>query len=82
MRFRWQHGTSCKTYKAAEGIILGSDEWHPTALTLLAIAETEDAEIVNSSAEMIRIASEYAHAGFPFLFSLLDELGEGHAQEV
>ena len=66
---------SGKTYKAAEGVVLGSDEWRPTAITLLAIAETEDAEIVDDPGKMMRIASEYAHAGFPLLFSLLDERG-------
>ena len=73
---------SGKIYKAAEGIVLGSDEWHPAALTLLAIAEAGDAKVVNSPGEMMRITSGYAHAGFPLLFSLLDELGEDHAQEV
>ena len=70
---------SGKTYKAAEGIVLGSDEWRPTALTLLAIAESGDAEVVNSPGEMMRIASGYAHAGLPLLFSLLDERGEDTA---
>jgi len=70
---------SSKTYKAAEGVVLGSDEWRPTALILLAIAETGNAEIVNAPDDMMRIANEYAHAGFPLLFSILNERGEDTA---
>jgi len=70
---------SGKTYKAAEGVVLGSDEWRPTALILLAIAKTENAEIVDNPSEMMRIANGYAHAGLPLLFSLLNERGEDSA---
>ena len=70
---------SGKTYKAAEGVVLGSDDWRPTALILLAIAETGNAEIVDAPGEMMRIASGYAHAGLPLLFTLLDERGEDTA---
>ena len=38
---------SGKMYKAAEGVVLSSDPWRQTALTLLAIAESDDATIVN-----------------------------------
>ncbi|UOR07889.1 hypothetical protein LCM18_06405 [Qipengyuania flava] len=65
-----------KTYKAAEGVVLGSDSWRPTALTLLAIAESGKAEIVDSPGEMMRIASSYAHAGLPLVFSMLDQRGD------
>ena len=65
-----------KTYKAAEGSVLGSDSWRPTALTLLAIAEAGSAEIVDSPGEMMRIANGYAHAGFPLLFAMLNERGD------
>lgn len=70
---------SGKTYKAAEGVVLGSDEWRPTALALLAIAEKGEAEVVDAPGEMMRIANGYAHAGFPLLFSLLDDRGEDTA---
>jgi hypothetical protein len=70
---------SGRTYKAAEGVVLGSDPWRPTALTLLAISETGKAEIVDSPGEMMRIANAYAHAGLPLLFSWLDERGEDSA---
>lgn len=65
-----------KTYKAAEGVVLGSDSWRPTALTLLAIAESGKAEIVDSPGEMMRIASSYAHAGLPLVFSMLEQRGD------
>lgn len=66
---------SGKLYKAAEGVVLSSDPWRPTALTLLAIAENDDETIVNRPGEMLRIASSYAAAGLPELFSLLDQRG-------
>ena len=68
-----------KTYRAAEGGVLGTDAWRPTALVLLAISETKNAEIVDSPSEMLRIANGYAHAGFPLVFSMLDERGEDTA---
>lgn len=66
---------SGKQYKAAEGVVLSSDPWRPTALTLLAIAENDDETIVNRAGDMLRIASGYAAAGLPELFDLLDQRG-------
>lgn len=71
--------TKCKTYKAAEGVVIGSDSWRPTALTLLAIAESEDPTIVDRPGDMMRIASSYANAGLPLLFSMLDDRGDDTA---
>ncbi len=68
-----------KTYKAAEGVVIGTDGWHPTALTLLAISESGNAEIVESPGEMMRIANSYAIAGFPLLFSMLEDRGDDTA---
>jgi hypothetical protein len=68
-----------KTYKAAEGVVIGSDSWRPTALTLLAIAESEDPEIVERPGEMMRIANGYAIAGFPMLFTMLEGRGDDTA---
>ncbi|KZC99937.1 MULTISPECIES: hypothetical protein [unclassified Thalassospira] len=68
-----------KTYKAAEGVVIGSDSWRPTALTLLAIAESEDPNIVDRAGDMMRIANSYANAGFPLLFSMLDSRGDDTA---
>jgi len=70
---------SGKTYKAAEGVVLASDSWRPTALTLLAISETGRAEVVDSPSEMMKIANGFAHSGFPLVFSLLSERGEDTA---
>ena len=64
---------SGKTYKAAEGVVLNSDPWRPTALTLLAIGETNDVSVVERPGEMLRIANGYALAGLPELLSLLSE---------
>lgn len=72
-------GPTGKTYKAAEGVVLGSDPWRPTALTLLAIAEKDDVSVIESPSEMMRIANAYAHAGFPEVFSILDSRGEDTA---
>ena len=67
------------TYKAAEGVVLGTDSWRPTALMLLALNETGKVEIVDAPNEMMKIASAYANAGFPLLFSMLDERGDDTA---
>ncbi len=72
-------GPSGKTYKAAEGVVLGSDPWRPTALTLLAIAEKGDVSVIESPSEMMRIANSFAHAGLPEVFSMLDSRGEDTA---
>lgn len=64
-----------KLYKAAEGVVLSSDPWRPVALTLLAMAETKDDTIISRPGEMLRIASSYAAAGLPELYSLLNERG-------
>lgn len=62
-----------KTYKAAEGVVLNSDPWRPTALALLAIGETEDVSIIDRPGDMLRIANGYALAGLPELLSILGE---------
>jgi hypothetical protein len=64
---------SGKMYKAAEGVVLNSDAWRPTALTLLAIGETNDVAIVDRPGEMLRIANGYALAGLPELLAILGE---------
>lgn len=64
---------SGKTYKAAEGVVLNSDPWRPTALTLLALGETNDITIVDRPGDMLRIANGYALAGLPELLTLLGE---------
>lgn len=66
---------SGKTYKAAEGVALGTPEWRPTALTLLAIADSGDASVVERPGEMMRIANAYAHVGFPELLEVLESRG-------
>ncbi len=66
-------GPTGKSYKAAEGVVLSSDPWRPTALMLLAIADTDDASIVNRPGEMLRIATGYAVAGLPELLAILEE---------
>lgn len=64
---------SGKTYKAAEGVVLNSDPWRPTALTLLAIGETNDVSVVERPSDMLRIANGYALAGLPDLLTMLGE---------
>ena len=66
---------SGKTYKAAEGVAIGSPDWRTTALTLLAIAETADASVVDRPGEMMRIANGYANVGFPELLDILESRG-------
>ena len=66
---------SGKTYKAAEGVALGTPDWRPTALTLLAIADSGEASVVERPSEMMRIANGYAHVGFPELLEILESRG-------
>lgn len=56
--------------KFNDGRILATDPWRITHLELLALAE-EGPEILDSPADVIRMASEYANSGFP---DLLDQL--------
>lgn len=62
-----------KTYKAAEGVVLNSDPWRPTVLTLLALGETKDVSIVDRPGDMLRILNGFALAGLPELLTLLNE---------
>jgi hypothetical protein len=64
-----------KTYKAAEGVVLASDSWRPTALMLLALSTTSDIKVLDSPSEMMKLANSYASAGFPIIFSWLEERG-------
>lgn len=65
-----------KGYKAAEGVVLGSDSWRATTLTLISISETNDPTIVDRPSEMMKIVTSYANAGFPLLFSILESRGD------
>ena len=60
-------------------ILVWTIRLRPTALTLLAIAESEDPNIVDRAGDMMRIANSYANAGFPLLFSMLDSRGDDTA---
>src|SRR3954449_13590799 len=62
-----------KTVKFNDGGILATDPWRITHLELLALAQ-EGAEVLDSPAQVIRIASEFANTGFQWLIEKL--LGE------
>lgn len=62
-----------KTVKFNDGGILSSDPWRITHLEALALAEG-GAQVIESPNQVIRIASEYANTGFPWLINQL--LGE------
>lgn len=64
-----------KAYKAAEGVVLSSDPWRPTALILLAVGDTDDPSIVDRPGDMLRIANGYAAVGLPMLLTMLQERG-------
>lgn len=59
-----------ETVKFNDGGILGSDPWRITHLELLAIAEAGES-VLDQPAQVIRIASEYANTGFPWLFDVM-----------
>ncbi len=56
--------------KFNDGGILSSDPWRITHLELLALAE-EGPQVLDRPAEVIRMASEYANTGFPYLLGYL-----------
>lgn len=56
--------------KFNDGGILNSDSWRITHLELLALAEGGE-EMLDKPVEVIRMASEYANAGFPHLLDHL-----------
>lgn len=62
-----------KTVKFNDGGILSSDPWRITHLEALALAEDGE-RALDSPSQVIRIASEYANTGFPWLLDQL--LGE------
>jgi hypothetical protein len=62
-----------KTVKFNDGGILSTDPWRITHLELLALAQ-EGEIVLDKPVQVIRIASEYANAGFPWLIEQL--LGE------
>ncbi len=66
-----EFNTKGKTYKVIEGVVF--DIWRSNALVLLAIAHSDDVEIVNKPHEMMRIANGYALAGLSHLIAKLEE---------
>jgi len=59
-----------KTVKFNDGSILSTDPWRINHLELLALAE-EGEFILDKPVQVIRIASEYANTGFPWLVEQL-----------
>jgi hypothetical protein len=62
-----------KTVKFNDGGILSTDPWRITHLELLALADEGEA-VLDSPSQVVRIASEYANTGYPWLIDQL--LGE------
>jgi hypothetical protein len=62
-----------KTVKFNDGGILSSDPWRIPHLEALALSE-EGERILDNPSQVVRIASEYANTGFPWLISQM--LGE------
>lgn len=56
--------------KFNDGRVLSSDPWRITHLELLALAE-EGPGAIDRPANVIRMASEYANSGFPYLLDKL-----------
>lgn len=59
-----------RSVKFNDGGVLASDPSRITHLELLAVAE-EGVEVLQRPAQVIRIATEYAHTGFDWLFEQL-----------
>ncbi|HWA67416.1 MAG TPA: hypothetical protein VG899_13735 [Mycobacteriales bacterium] len=73
VRLRQRTPLPDKTVKFNDGTILATDPWRITHLELLALA-VEGKGVLDSPAQVIRIATEYANAGFAWLIEKL--LGE------
>lgn len=67
------------TYKIIEGSIFGNDPWRVHALMLLAIAKSNDLQIVSEPRKMMGIANGLAVAGLP---KVLDMIKEGDAEPI
>ena len=69
------------SYKAMEGVVLGSDSWRSDTLMLIAIAHTQNIEVADNPHEMMRIANGYAQAGLPVLIEALESRGGDTARD-
>jgi len=63
------------TYKAIEGVVLGSDPWRSNAIMLIAIAHAGGIDISSNPNEMMKIANGFAIAGLPNLIGRLEARG-------
>ena len=68
-----------KMHKFMDGTVLSSDPWRIDALMLLAIALTDNTEIVAEPGKIINLANEYAAAGLP---DVIDMLKDGDADAI
>ena len=68
-----------KMHKFMDGTVLSSDPWRIDALMLLAIALTDNTEIVAEPGKIINLANEYAAGGLP---DVIDMLKDGDADAI
>ena len=68
-----------KMHKFMDGTVLSSDPWRIDALMLMAIALTDNTEIVAEPGKIINLANEYAAAGLP---DVIDMLKDGDADAI
>jgi hypothetical protein len=64
------------TYKIIEGSIFGSDPWRVNAIMLIAVAHTDNVEIISEPRRMMALANGLAVAGLPKIIDMLKE-GDG-----
>jgi len=62
-----------ETTKIIEGTIFSSDPWRVDALQLLAIGQTQSAEVVANPRDVMKLANGLAAAGIPRVLELLQE---------
>ena len=66
-----RQSTPQKWHDFVTGVVLGQDPWRIRALELIAIAETENTEILDEPGQVIGIANGYAATGVPILLDAM-----------
>ncbi len=67
------------SHEFVTGVIFASDPWRVDFLQMLAIAETDDPDVVSDPGKVISIANDLAATGLPTVLSMVRE---GHGKPI